>query len=254
MGQKVHPLGFRIGINEPWRSRWYAPKAAYGEFLVEDEKIRRYVEERLNRQPPYAAVSRVEIERTRNDVKIYLHTARPGLVIGLRGAEVDKLREELEELIDRKITVNIIEIKSPDTDAQLVAEAIAEQLKKRGSFRRVVKQRCDAAVSTGMLGCKVMVKGRLGGAEMARKETQIRGSIPLHTLDAHVEYGYAISRTTYGAIGVKVWIYKGKYGQEIEPTAPRGEGRKFGEGRKPGERRGGGGRRSQSAQPRGRKD
>ena len=204
MGQKVHPLGFRIGVTEEWRSRWYAPKAAYGEFLTEDERIRRFVDDRLNRRPPYAAVARVEIERTRNDVKVFLHTARPGLVIGLRGAEVDKLREELEELIDRKINLNIVEIKSPDTDAQLVAEAIAEQLKKRSGFRRIVKQRADAAMVAGLKGVKIMVKGRLGGAEMARKETQHRGSIPLHTLQAHVDYGYAVSRTKYGAIGVRV--------------------------------------------------
>lgn len=235
MGQKVHPLGFRIGITEPWRSRWYAPKAAFGEFLVEDQKIRRYVDLRLNRQPPYAAVARVEIERTRNDVKLFLHTARPGLVIGLRGAEVEKLREELEDLIDRKITVNIVEIKSPDAEAQLVAEAIAEQFKKRASFRRVVKQRAETALATGLKGVKIMVKGRLGGAEMARKEMQIMGSIPLHTLQAHVDYGFAVSRTKYGVIGVKVWLYKGRYGEEVElsgaPDGRRGVGRR-GEGRR----------------------
>lgn len=216
MGQKVHPLGFRIGITEGWRSRWYAPKAAYGDFLVEDQKIRKFVDMRMNRQPPYAAVSRVEVERTRDEVKIYIHTARPGLVIGPRGAEVEKLREDLEELIDRKININIVEIKSPDTDAQLVAEAIAEQLKKRAGFRRVIKQRCEGAMSTGLLGIKIMVKGRLGGAEMARKEKQIRGSIPLHTLQAHVDYGFAVSRTKQGTIGVKVWLYKGRYGEEVE--------------------------------------
>ncbi len=232
MGQKVHPLGFRIGITEGWRSRWYAPKAAFGEFLVEDYRVRDYVDRRLNRQPPYAAVSRVEIERTRNDVKVFLHTARPGLVIGLRGAEVDKLREELEELVDRKINLNIVEIKSPDTDAQLVADAIAEQLKKRTGFRRVLKQRCETAMTTGLKGIKVMIKGRLGGAEMSRKEMQIKGSIPLHTLQAHVDYGYSVSRTKYGVIGVKVWLYKGRYGEEVELVdAPRDN------------RRGGGGRR-----------
>jgi len=228
VGQKVHPLGFRIGVTEPWRSRWYAPKAAYGEFLVEDQRIRDYVDRRLNRQPPYAAVSRVEIERTRNDVKVFLHTARPGLVIGLRGAEVEKLREALEELIDRKINLNIVEVKSPDTDAQLVAEAIAEQLKKRVGFRRVLKQRCETAMATGLKGVKVMVKGRLGGAEMSRKETQLRGSIPLHTLQAHVEYGYAVSRTTYGVIGVKVWLYKGRYGEEVDLVDVPREGRRGG--------------------------
>jgi small subunit ribosomal protein S3 len=227
VGQKVHPLGFRVGITEPWRSRWYAPKAAYGEFLVEDQKIRRCIDSRLNRQPPYAAVSRVEIERTRDEVKMFIHTARPGLVIGPRGAEVEKLREVLEELIDRKISVNIVEIKSPDSDAQLVAEGIAEQLKKRTGFRRVIKQRCEATMAIGLKGIKVVVKGRLGGAEMARKEKQIRGSIPLHTLQAHVDYGFAVSRTKYGAIGVKVWLYKGRYGEEVELIdTGRGGGRR----------------------------
>ena len=227
MGQKVHPLGFRVGITEPWRSRWYAPKAAFGEFLVEDQKIRGCIDNRLNRQPPYAAVSRVEIERTRDEVKIFIHTARPGLVIGPRGAEVEKLREVLEELIDRKISVNIVEIKSPDSDAQLVAEGIAEQLKKRTGFRRVIKQRCEATMALGLKGMKVVVKGRLGGAEMARKEKQIRGSIPLHTLQAHVDYGFAVSRTKYGVIGVKVWLYKGRYGEEPELIdVGRGGGRR----------------------------
>lgn len=217
MGQKVHPLGFRVGITEGWRSRWYAPKAAYAEFLIEDQRIRDYVEEKLNRQPPYAAVSRVEIERTRNDVKVILHTARPGLVIGARGAEVDKLREALEELIDRKITLNIVEIKVPDLDAKLIAEAISEQLKKRAMFRRVMKQRLEAAMNAGAKGIKIMCNGRLGGAEMARTETQIRGSIPLHTLQANVDYGVATCRTTYGTIGIKVWLYRGRYGEEVTP-------------------------------------
>ena len=174
MGQKIHPLGFRVGITEEWRSRWYAPKAAFGEFLGEDFAIRKFIDERLNRRPPYAAVSRVNIDRTRNDVKVVLHTARPGLVIGPKGAEVDKLKEALEDLIDRKITVNIMEIKAPDRDANLVAESIAEQLKKRAGFRRVLKQRAESAMATGVLGVKIMVSGRLGGAEMARKEKLIR--------------------------------------------------------------------------------
>jgi small subunit ribosomal protein S3 len=211
VGQKVSPIGFRIGITEEWRSRWYAPKAAFGEFLVEDQKVRRFIDERLNRQPPYAAVARMDIERTRNEVKVVLYTARPGMVIGPRGAEVDKLKEQLESLIDRKVAVNIIEIKSPDVDAQLCAEGIAEQLKRRSSFRRVMKQRCEAAMAAGAKGVKIICKGRLGGAEMARRETQLLGSIPLQTLQAKVDYGYALSRTTYGAIGVRVWIYRGRY-------------------------------------------
>jgi len=224
VGQKTNPIGFRTGITLDWKSRWYAPKAAYGEFLIEDYKLRKYVDEQLNRRPPYAAVSKIEIERTRSDVRVVLHTARPGLVIGPRGAEVDKLREKLEELVDRKITVNIVEIKHPDVDAQLVAEGIAEQLKKRGSFRRIMKMRCDTTMQAGAKGIRILCSGRLGGAEMARTETQRRGSIPLQTLQANVSYGEATARTTYGAIGVKVWIHLGKFGEEITPVegvAPR---------------------------------
>jgi small subunit ribosomal protein S3 len=232
VGQKIHPLGFRIGITEDWSSRWYAPKAAYSEFLIEDWKIRKYVQRQLNKKPPYAAVSKVEIERTRNEVKVVLHTARPGLVIGPKGAEVDKLREALEDLVERKISVNIVEIKSPDSDAQLVADSIAEQLKKRGSFRRVLKQRCDAAMAAGAKGIKIKVGGRLGGAEMARQETQLRGSIPLHTLQARVQYGFAVSFTTYGTIGVKVWLYHGRYGDEPVDEGAVASGKKFRDSRR----------------------
>ncbi|MHC4796783.1 MAG: 30S ribosomal protein S3 [Planctomycetota bacterium] len=214
MGRKVNPIGFRTGITIDWKSRWYAPEAAYGEFLIEDYRVRRYVDERLNRTPPYAAVAKVEIERTRNDVRIVLHTARPGLVIGPKGSEIDKLREELEELIDRKISVNVVEIKNPDLDSQLVAEGVAEQLKKRVSFRRAMKMRCDATMAAGAKGIRMLCSGRLGGAEMARKETQKRGSIPLQTLQANVDYGFAVAKTTYGTIGIKVWIYLGSFGEE----------------------------------------
>lgn len=229
MGQKVSPIGFRVGITEPWRSRWFAPKAAYGEFLIEDHRLRTFIDARLNRRPPYAGVARIEIERTRNDVKVILHTARPGLVIGPKGAEVDKLKEALEDLVDRKINVNIVEIKNPDRDAQLVAESIAEQLKKRSSFRRVMKMKCDAVMQAGALGVKIICKGRLGGAEMSRTETQAVGSIPLHTLQAHVDFGYAISKTTYGTLGCRVWIYHGRYGEEAsieEGTQSRHMGRR----------------------------
>jgi small subunit ribosomal protein S3 len=227
LGQKVHPVGFRVGVTEEWRSRWYAPKAAFAEFLIEDQKIRKFIDDRLNRQPPYAGVPKVEIERTRNEVKVMLYTARPGLVIGPKGAEVDKLRESLEDLIDRKINLNIIEVKNPDTDATLIAEAISEQLKKRAAFRRVMKMRLEAAMAAGAKGVKIMCSGRLGGAEMARRETQIRGSIPLHTLQANVDYGHATCRTTYGTIGIKVWLYRGRYGEEgeIMPAAPTGRTR-----------------------------
>lgn len=216
MGQKVHPTGFRIGITEDWRSRWYAPKAAYAEFLIEDKRIRDLVEEKLNRTAPFAGCAGVEIERTRNEVKVVLATARPGLVIGPRGAEVDKLRDSLEDLIDRKVSVNIKEIKNPDVSAQLIALDVAAQLKRRASFRRVMKMRCEAGMSAGAKGIKIICRGRLGGAEMSRTETQMKGSIPLQTLQANVEYGFATANTTYGAIGVRVWVYRGRYDQVAE--------------------------------------
>jgi small subunit ribosomal protein S3 len=222
MGQKVNPIGFRVGITEDWRSRWYAPKAAYGNFLVEDYKIRRMIDAKLNRKPPFAAVSDILIERTREEITITLKTARPGLVIGPKGAEVEKLREELEDMIHRKVApVKVIEIKNPDLNAQLVAEAIAEQLKKRASFRRVLKQRIDASMGAGAKGVKISVSGRLGGAEIARQEKVTVGSVPLTTLQADISYGYAIAFTTFGTIGVKTWIYRGLFGEEVLDTDVR---------------------------------
>jgi small subunit ribosomal protein S3 len=222
MGQKVNPTGFRVGITEDWKSRWYAPKAAYGNFLVEDFKVRKLIDAKLNRKPPFAAVSDIIIERTREEVTITLKTARPGLVIGPKGAEVDKLREELEDMIKRKVApIKVIEIKNPDLNAQLVAEAVAEQLKKRASFRRVLKMRLEATMQAGAKGIRVSVAGRLGGAEIARTEKVTVGSVPLTTLQADVNYGYAIAFTTYGAIGVKVWIYRGMYGEEVLETDVR---------------------------------
>src|ERR1700728_4674342 len=171
MGQKVNPIGFRVGITEDWKSRGCAPKSAYGDFLVEAQKLRKLIDARLNRRPPFAAVSDILIERTREEVTITLKTARPGLVIGPKGAEVDKLREELEDLIKRKVApIKVIEIKNPDLNAQLVAEAIAEQLKKRASFRRVLKQRMEATMQAGAKGIRIAVSGRLGGAGIARRE------------------------------------------------------------------------------------
>jgi len=222
MGQKVNPTGFRTGITEDWKSRWYAPKAAYGDFLGEDFKIRRLIDQKLNRRPPFAAIADILIERTREEVTITLKTARPGLVIGPKGAEVDKLREELEDLIHRKVApVKVIEIKNPDLNAQLVGEAIAEQLKKRASFRRVMKMRMDTTMQAGAKGIKISVSGRLGGAEIARQEKSGMGSVPLTTLQANVNYGYAIAFTTFGTIGVKVWIYLGMYGEEVLETDVR---------------------------------
>jgi small subunit ribosomal protein S3 len=222
MGQKVNPIGFRVGITEDWKSRWYAPKSAFGDFLVEDFKVRRHIDDKLNRRPPFAAVSEILIERTREEVTVTIKTARPGLVIGPKGAEVEKLREELEDLIKRKVApIKVIEIKNPDLNAQLVAEAISEQLKKRASFRRVMKMRMDATMQAGAKGIRIGVSGRLGGAEIARSEKSTVGSVPLTTLQADVNYGYAIAFTTYGTIGVKVWIFRGMYGEEVLETDVR---------------------------------
>jgi len=231
MGQKVNPIGFRTGITEDWKSRWYAPKAAYGNFLVEDFKVRRHIDAKLNRKPPFAAVADIMIERTREEVTVTLRTARPGLVIGPKGELVDKLREELEDLIQRKVApIKVIEIKNPDLNAQLVAEAVAEQLKKRASFRRVLKMRMESTMQAGAKGIKICLSGRLGGAEIARQEKATVGSVPLTTLQANIDYGYAIAFTTYGAIGIKVWIYRGMFGEEIADTdvRPGGGGPKRG--------------------------
>jgi small subunit ribosomal protein S3 len=204
-----------VGITEPWRSRWYAPKRIFGQLLVEDEKVRRFIKAQYG----FAAISHVEIERTREEVKVILHSARPGLIIGRKGAEVDKLREELEELTGRRITVNIIEITKPELSAQLVAEAVAQQLEKRAAFRRAMKQAVDATMAAGAKGVKIRCAGRLGGAEMHRAEVVVRGSVPLQVLVANINYGFAQARCTYGMLGVKVWIYLGRYQVKEEETA-----------------------------------
>lgn len=224
MGQKVHPFGFRVGITEPHKSRWYAPKALYGELLVEDEKIRRYCDDRLNRRPPFAAVSDIHIERTREELKIIIKTARPGLVIGPKGSEIERLTQDLEALTGRNVAINCVEVANPDIDAQLVAESIAEQLKKRASFRRVMKMKVEAAMNAGAKGAKVMLSGRLGGHEMSRSEETREGAVPLQTLQANINYGFAESHTTYGSIGVKVWIYKGNYQEQVEEETSRAAG------------------------------
>src|SRR5438105_11102942 len=215
MGQKVNPTGFRVGITEDWKSKWYAPKNAYGDFLGEDFKLRKLIDQKLNRRPPFAAVSEIRIERTREEVTVTIVSCRPVLVTGPKGAEVNKLREELEDMIKRKVApIKVIEIKNPDLNAQLVAEAIAEQLKKRASFRRVMKMRMDSTMQAGAKGIKIQVSGRLGGAEIARQEKAGQGSVPLTTLQADVSYGYAIAFTTYGTIGVKCWIFRGMFNDE----------------------------------------
>lgn len=224
MGQKTHPFGFRLGITEAHRSRWYAPKALYGELLIEDEKIRQYLDRRLNKTPPNAAVSEIIIERTREELKVILKSARPGLVIGPKGAEVDRMTEELQYMTGRKVSISIIEIRQPDLNAQLLAESVSEQLNKRMSFRRVVKNRCEAVMQAGAQGVRIQISGRLGGAEMSRTLDQRLGSLPLSTLQANIDYGFAEARTTYGVIGVKSWIYKGEYTEQEEEDQSRAAG------------------------------
>ncbi|MEP9412311.1 MAG: 30S ribosomal protein S3 [Candidatus Brocadia sp.] len=223
MGQKVCPIGLRLGITQGWKSLWYTDKKNFGSLLVEDQKIRKIIKKSYG----FAGIPFIEIERTRQDAKVTLHTARPGLIIGRKGAEVDKLRDEIQKLIGREVVIKIKEITKPELYAQLVAENIAEQLEKRAAFRRAMKKAMDATVDAGAKGVKIQVAGRLGGAEIARTEKMSFGSIPLHTLRADVDYGFAEAKTTYGVIGVKVWIYKGLIGSEKEkkyaPDAKEGE-------------------------------
>ena len=214
MGQNVHPFGFRVGVTEAHKSRWFAPKALFGELLIEDYKIRKYVDKRLNRTPPFAAVSDVHIERTREELTVIIKTARPGQVVGLKGAEVEKLTNDLQTLTGRKVAIRIIEIKNPEIDARLIGETLAEQLKKRANFRKVLKQRCEGAMQNGALGVKIQLSGRLGGAEMSRTLDSRLGKIPLSTLQANVDYAVVHAFTTSGALGVKVWVYKGMYSQD----------------------------------------
>ena len=211
MGQKVHPKGMRVGIIRGWESNWYADKKNFSDLLLEDIKIRTYVKDKLFN----AGVSGVEIERSANRVKVAIRTAKPGIVIGRGGTEVEVLRRELEKMTGKKININIAEIKKPELDAQLVAEGIAAQLVKRIAFRRAMKQSVNRTMRLGALGVKISCSGRLGGAEIARTEWYSEGKVPLHTLRADIDYGFAEANTTYGKIGVKVWIYKG----EILPEA-----------------------------------
>src|SRR3954463_13613892 len=205
MGQKVNPYGFRLGVTTDWKSRWFNDRE-YQDYLIEDWKIRDYLMSQLER----AAVSRVEIERTRDRLRIDVHTARPGIVIGRRGAEAERLREGLRKISGNpKIQFNIQEIKQPEVDAMLLAQGVADQLAGRVSFRRAMKRAVQTAMKAGALGVRVQCAGRLGGAEMSRKEWYREGRVPLHTLRADVDYGLAEARTTFGRIGVKVWIYKG---------------------------------------------
>ena len=210
MGQKTHPLGFRLGISKTWRSRWFAKKD-FAQNLKEDITLRRYIKSRLSK----AGISRVEIERSVDQVTLNILTARPGIVIGRRGVEVDKLRDELKLLTKKDIYINIMEVRRPELDAQLVAENIARQLEQRVTFRRAMKKAVTSAMRLGAVGIKVACAGRLGGAEMARKERYLVGRVPLHTLRSDIDYATATAFTTHGTIGVKVWLCHG----EVEDTS-----------------------------------
>jgi small subunit ribosomal protein S3 len=246
MGQKVNPHGFRLGITTDFKSRWYADKL-YKDYIKEDVAIRRMLTQGMER----AGISKVEIERTRDRVRVDVHTARPGIVIGRRGAEADRLRGSLEKLTGKQIQFNILEVKNPETDAQLVAQAVAEQLSSRVSFRRAMRKSMQTAMKAGAKGIKIQCGGRLGGAEMSRSEFYREGRVPLHTLRANVDYGFFEARTTFGRIGVKVWVYKGDVKNISEVRAenaaaragnrpsrggndrPRRGGERGGRGRKP---------------------
>ncbi len=206
MGQKVHPTGVRVGIIKDWNSKWYADSKNFADYLVEDQKIRKFLKKKLYQ----AGISKIEIERTAKMVRINLHASKPGIIIGKGGAEVENIKAELVKLIGKDVNLNIVEVKNIDTDAQLVAENIAGQLERRISFRRAMKQCMQKAIKSGALGIKTAVSGRLGGADMARTEFYKEGNIPLQTLRADIDYGFAEADTTYGKIGVKVWIYKGE--------------------------------------------
>ena len=205
MGQKVHPTGFRLGIIKTWDSKWFATRG-YTKLVFEDRKIRDYIKERLF----HAGISKIEIERAANKVKIRIHTARPGIVIGKKGAEIEVLRRDLERRFKREVLIDIQEVRRPELDATLVAENIALQLVRRVAFRRAMKRAVSSALKFGAKGVRVASAGRLGGAEMARREWYREGRVPLHTLRADIDYGTALARTTYGIIGVKVWIFKGE--------------------------------------------
>lgn len=210
MGQKTHPYGFRVGVVKDWKSRWYAKGKDFPILLAEDEKLRKYLKARLG----HAALADIEIERKPTKIVVTIHTGRPGVVIGKRGAEVDKLRDELSLLTDSEVSVNIEEVKRPETNAQLVGESIAHQLQQRIGFRRAMKRALQSAMRAGAEGIKIQCAGRLGGAEIARTEGYHEGRVPLHTIRADIDYASVNAKTTYGMIGVKVWIFRGEVVEE----------------------------------------
>ena len=219
MGQKMHPHGLRVGVIKDWNSKWYADSKNFSDYLIEDVKIREYVKKKLF----VSGISKIEIERTAKFVKVNVYTAKPGLVIGKGGNLAETLRNELSKMINKEVNLNIVEVKDIDTDAQLVAENICNQLERRISFRRAMKQCMQKAMKAGALGIKTSVSGRLGGADMARTEFYKEGTIPLQTLRANIDYGFYEADTTYGKIGVKVWIYKGEVLKAKQNNAKGGE-------------------------------
>ena len=217
MGQKVNPHGLRVGVIKDWDSKWYADKKNFADLLVEDNNIRKYAKKKLYT----AGISKIEIERAANRVKVSIYTAKPGMVIGRGGAGVEELRAEIEKLTNKSVVINVEEIKNQDLDAQIVAEAIAESLERRVAFRRAMKQAIQRTMRQGALGIKTSVSGRLGGADMARTEGYSEGTIPLQTLRADIDYGFSEADTTYGKIGVKVWLYKGEVLPELREDSRR---------------------------------
>ncbi len=220
MGQKVNPTGFRTGITLGWKSRWYASKQEFADLLVEDHKLRKYIKSKYK----FAGIPKIEIERTRDEVKVIMHAARPGVVIGRKGQEVERLQDELQGLIGRRINIKIEEVNRPEIQAQLVAEDISEQLSKRASFRRCMKRAVEQSMDGGAKGIKIQLSGRLGGSEMARCEKQISGAMPLSTLRARIDYGFTEASTAQGNIGVQVWINQGMFEEDLTNGADAQEG------------------------------
>ena len=223
MGQKVQPTGFRLGITEEWRSRWYADKKNYAETLGNDLAIREFLQKRLAR----AALSRVDIERAGDKVKVTIYTARPGIVIGKKGAEIDALRKKLEKIANGPVNIEVVEVKRPELDANLIAQSVAEQLEGRVAFRRAMRKAVQSARKSGAKGIRIQCSGRLGGAEMSRREWYREGRVPLHTLRAKIDYGFCTANTTMGAIGIQVWVYHGEVlpGQKAPQPALEGTSR-----------------------------
>lgn len=235
MGQKINPIGLRLGINRTWESKWYANAAEYGDLLHEDLKIRKYLQNELKQ----ASISTIIIERPHKKCRITIYTARPGVIIGKKGGDIEKLRKKLAEMTGNEVFLNLVEVRKPEVDANIVADSIAQQLERRGSFRRAMKRAMQSAMRMGALGCKIKLGGRLGGAEIARVEQYQEGSVPLHTLRANIDYGVARAMTAMGIIGIKVWIYKGEI-MEHDPSARERLMNQTGGDNRDNNRRGGG--------------